>query len=30
MVDKINKQYSRGLITEEERHEKVIEIWDEC
>ena len=27
MVDKINKQYSRGLITEEERHEKVIETW---
>ena len=27
MVDKINKQYKRGLITEEERHEKVIETW---
>ncbi len=27
MVDKINKQYSRGLITDEERHEKVIETW---
>ncbi len=27
MVDKINKQYKRGLITEEERHEKVIDTW---
>ncbi len=27
LVDKINKQYKRGLITEEERHEKVIETW---
>ena len=26
-VDKINKQYKRGLITEEERHSKVIETW---
>ncbi len=26
-VNKINKQYNRGLITEEERHQKVIETW---
>ncbi len=28
MVDKINKQYKRGLITEEERFAKVIETWN--
>jgi len=28
MVDKINKQYKRGLITEEERFTKVIETWN--
>ena len=28
VVDKINKQYKRGLITEEERFEKVIETWN--
>ena len=28
MVDKINKQYNRGLITEEERFDKVISTWD--
>ena len=27
-VDKINKQFSRGLITEEERFKKVIEVWN--
>ena len=27
IVDKINKQYKRCLITEEERHNKVIETW---
>ncbi len=27
MVDKINKQYSRGLITEEERYDSVINVW---
>ena len=27
IVDKINKQYKRGLITEEQRHNKVIETW---
>ena len=27
-VDKINKQYKRGLITEEERYNKVIETWN--
>ena len=29
-VDKINKQYNRGLITDEERLEKVIETWHGC
>ncbi len=28
MVEKINKQYNRGLITNEERFNKVIETWD--
>ena len=28
MVDKINKQYKRGLITEEERFNKVIDTWN--
>ena len=28
LVDKINKQYKRGLITEEERFAKVIETWN--
>ncbi len=27
LVDKINKQYKRGLITEEERYNNVIEVW---
>ena len=27
LVDKINKQYARGLITEEERYESVINVW---
>ena len=27
-VEKINKQYNRGLITNEERFNKVIETWD--
>ena len=27
-VDKINKQYQRGLITEEERYNTVIQIWN--
>ena len=30
LVDKINKQYKRGLITEEERFNKVIETWNEA
>jgi len=30
MVDKVAKQYSRGLITNEERREKVLEIWEEA
>ncbi len=28
MVDKVNKQYKRGLITEEERHNSVCDIWN--
>ena len=28
LVDKINKQYKRGLITEEERFTKVIDTWN--
>ena len=27
-VDKINKQYQRGLITEDERYNSVIQIWN--
>lgn len=27
LVDKINKQYKRGLITEEERYNNVIDVW---
>ena len=27
IVDQINKQFKRGLITEQERYEKVIETW---
>jgi DNA-directed RNA polymerase subunit beta' len=27
VVDQINKQFRRGLITDEERSEKVIEVW---
>ena len=27
LVDKINKQYARGLITEEERYDSVINVW---
>jgi len=27
LVEKINKQYKRGLITEEERYNNVIEVW---
>ncbi|MGN0973322.1 MAG: DNA-directed RNA polymerase subunit beta' [Bacilli bacterium] len=30
VVDTINKQYKRGLITEEERYEKVIETWNKA
>ena len=26
-VDKINKQYQRGLITDQERYQSVIEVW---
>ena len=27
-VDKINKQFQRGLITEEERYQNVIQVWN--
>jgi len=30
MVDKVNKQFQRGLITEEERLKKVIEVWTDA
>lgn len=30
MVEKINKQYNRGLITNEERFNKVIATWDDA
>ena len=30
VVDKINKQYQRGLITDEERFQKVIATWDDA
>ena len=30
VVDKINKQYQRGLITDEERFQKVISTWDDA
>ena len=30
LVEKINKQYSRGLITNEERFNKVISTWDQA
>ncbi|MCL0032695.1 DNA-directed RNA polymerase subunit beta' [Peptococcaceae bacterium] len=29
-VDKVEKQYRRGLITQEERYRKVIEIWNDA
>ncbi len=29
-VDKLTKQYKRGLITDEERYEKVIETWNKA
>jgi DNA-directed RNA polymerase subunit beta' len=29
-VKKLEGQYSRGLITEEERHERIVEIWTEA
>ena len=27
-VEKINKQYKRGLITDEERHNSVVDVWN--
>ncbi len=30
MVDQVNKQFKRGLITEDERYEKVISLWTEA
>ncbi len=29
-VDKVTKQYKRGLITEEERYKRVITVWNEA
>lgn len=29
-VDTVSKQFRRGLITEEERHDRVISIWNQC
>jgi len=29
-VEKINKQYKRGLITDDERHNKVIKLWTDA
>lgn len=29
-VDVVSKQYRRGLITEQERHDRVISIWNDC
>ena len=29
LVDQVNKQFKRGLITEEERYQKVISIWSD-
>ncbi len=29
-VDQINKQFKRGLITNEERYDRVIEVWSEA
>ncbi len=29
-VDKVMKQFRRGLITEEERYDRVIEIWSKA
>ena len=30
LVDKVNKQFARGLITEEERYNNVIDIWNKA
>ncbi len=30
MVDTVNKQFKRGLITDKERYEKVVDIWNEA
>ena len=29
-IDKVNRNYSRGLITDAERSDRVIEIWEDC
>ena len=29
-VDKVTKQFARGLITEEERHKTVVELWNKA
>ena len=30
VVDKINKMFGRGLLTEEERYQSVVKVWDEA
>ena len=30
LVDRITKQFNRGLITEEERYNAVVEIWTDA
>ncbi|MDD3392258.1 MAG: DNA-directed RNA polymerase subunit beta' [Bacilli bacterium] len=30
LVDQVNKQFKRGLITDQERYEKVVEIWTDA
>ncbi len=29
-IEQINKQYKRGLITDDERHNKVVKLWDDA
>lgn len=30
LVDQVSKQFRRGLITDQERHDRVISIWTKC